>query len=149
MLRELKIQEYKPVRCDLKTNSAVVTGMGVVLDLANGKVKFPTAASDDNVYVVDKERVLPATDARVNVADSDPAFNEYAAGELVKVKHYNRGERFATDQYDAGSYTVGTTYMVVGTDGKWEAKSSGTSKYLYGGEVKLANKTFIVIDVVA
>lgn len=149
MLRELKIQEMKPVRCDLKATTALVTGMGVVLDLANGKVKVPASASEDNIYVVDKERDLPITDARLNVADSDPAYNEYAADEFVKVKHYLRGERFATDQYDAGTYNVGTTYLVVGTDGKWEAKSSGTSKYVFAGKVKFSGKEFIIVDVVA
>lgn len=153
MLRELKVQEFKPVRCDLKADSNLKTGMGVVLDLANSEVAFPSSASYKNIYVVDKERNSVVLDNRIQRSDYYTEYNEWAAGEVVKVKHYNRGERFAVDQYDTGTYTAGTTYLTVGTDGKWEAYSAGsgdpaTTPYLCGGTMNDNGHTLLIIDVV-
>lgn len=116
-------------------DSTMKTGMGVVLNVASGEAEFASAASDANIYVVDKERDLAGVEIADGYEPSDYAsyFNDVKAGELIKLRKFRAGEMFAVDQYDTAEYTKGSTYLKAGTDGKWEAVASGTSKYLFDG----------------
>lgn len=118
-------------------DTALKTGMGVVLNVASGEAELPASATSSNVYVVDKERSLEGVEIADGYEPSDYAsyFNEIASGEFVKLRKFSAGEMFATDQYDTAEYTSGSSYMNVGTDGKFEAVASGTSKLLFAGYV--------------
>lgn len=115
--------------------STMKTGMGVVLNVASGEAEFASAASDANIYVVDKERSL----AGVETLSDEPNdyadfFNEVKAGEFVKLRKFSAGEMFAVDQYKSTStFTAGSSFVKVGTDGIWDVIVSDTSKYLFAG----------------
>lgn len=146
MLRELQIQELKPIPAQYKAAAAMVTGMGVVIDEANGEVEFPGSATAANIFVVDKEREAKGiNNAIANLSDYFTDFVNIASGEFVKLHCYDIGESFATDQYAAD--LASATYAYVGTDGKW-AKSTNATKYLVCGEYNDAGHTLYKIRVI-
>ena len=151
MVRELMVFDTgKPVRSDYTATTAMVTGMGVVDDDANGKVKFPTAATADGLYLVERERIASGIYASVtNMDDYDEHYTKIAAGEFVEKIPMVAGEVYAVDQYastivktDAGKY------LAVDTDGKWAlAASTVASRYVMVGLVTEGTHTLLKFKV--
>ncbi|MCK9160975.1 MAG: hypothetical protein M0P00_10940 [Bacteroidaceae bacterium] len=130
MLRDYITISNKPVLVTYKADAACKTGMGVVLDDTNGEFAFPTAATADEIYFVDKERIPTGTNAAISEhSDYDSEFIDVKVGELAKLVKYLPGEEFLTDQI-AASQTNGTV-LVVGTDGKLTAATSTTTSRYY------------------
>nr|DAQ86962.1 MAG TPA: capsid stabilizing protein [Caudoviricetes sp.] len=126
MLRDIIAHEQKAVPAYYKAAAALKTGMGVVVDVTDGTVELPSAETADNIYLVDKERVpVGEMAARTQFSDYEAAFNTVASGEIVKLRHYDAGEEFATDAF-TGSIAKGD-YVTVGADGKWKKATGSTS----------------------
>lgn len=130
MLRDILINEQKAVPTYFKANAAMKTGMGVVLNVSTGVCAFPTAEAADNIYVVDKERYATgANAARTNFSDYEDEFHAVAKDDVVKLRHYDAGEEFATDAF-TGTIAKGDA-VAVGTDGKWKkAATTVESRYI-------------------
>lgn len=130
MLRDILINEQKAVPTYFKANAAMKTGMGVVLNVSTGVCAFPTAEAADNIYVVDKERYATgANAARTNFSDYEDEFHAVANDDVVKLRHYDAGEEFATDAF-TGTIAKGDA-VAVGTDGKWKkAATTVASRYI-------------------
>lgn len=145
MLRELQVQEFRPIPAQYKAAEDMVVGMGVVID--GDEVKFPTDATATNVFVVDKER--EATGANAGLTQFSDYFADFMTikeGEFVKLHAYAVPDRFAVDQVDDG-VDEETTYLAVGTDGKW-AESATATKFAYRGEYNDAGHKLALIEVV-
>jgi len=150
MLRNLQIKPNKPVVTTYKAEAQMVTGMGVVKDYANNTVKFPTAETADNIYIVDKEKYATGMYAgnEGNMSDYDTQFTTIAENELVKLHEPESGERRATDQYVSTGLTAGAA-MSVGTDGKWKkATAALKSRYIYAGTHTSDGHTLAIIEIV-
>lgn len=144
MLRELQVQFGKNIPATYKAATAMVTGMGVVID--GDEVKFPAEATAKDIFVVDKERIANGANVGyVQVSDYFADFVNIGADELVKIHAYHAPERFATDQF-ANGVDEESTYLAVGTDGKW-AESESATKYMYDGEYSDAGHKLIVVRV--
>lgn len=130
MLRDILINEQKAVPTYFKANAAMKTGMGVVLNVSTGVCAFPTAEVADNIYIADKERYATgANAARTNFSDYEEEFHAVANGDVVKLRHYDAGEEFATDAF-TGTIAKGDA-VAVGTDGKWKkAATTVASRYI-------------------
>lgn len=131
MLRDIYYGEHKPVPAVYKANTAMTTGVAVVVDETTGKFDYPSSATGENLYFVDKERV--ATDYKsglANLSDYDTEFTSVAVGEFAKLKNYTFGDVFATDI--AGTPTAGSVVLFSST-GVANATSTATSVYEYIG----------------
>lgn len=136
MLREFKAGIGKVVHADYKAKVAMKTGMAVVIDEATKEAKFPTAATADGLYFVDKERVATGYNtARGDMSDYDDNFVTVAAGEFVKLKSFREDAVLGVDSKGATAPTAGKVVMA-GTDGKLvDATADVASRYLYLGDV--------------
>ena len=145
MLRRLQVTEMKPVPTHYTAAAAMKTGMAVVLDIANGEAEFAGSATDENLYVVDKERIADGCKAGMNLSDWDAAYVDVASGDKVKLHNMYPGERFATDQVaQASDMTVGT-YVRADTSGKWAKHTSATKYVVCGAPIVEASGTLYPI----
>ena len=148
MLRELQVQELKPIRARYKAAVDMVVGMGVVVDTAAGTVKLPTAATAYNVFVVDKEREAKGmNNIRKDFSDRFTDFIHIKAGEFVKLHNYDLGDEFATDQTASIPTLAAATYAKVGTDGTWSASTEPT-KFHVVGTYNDAGNPMVAIEIV-
>ena len=127
MLRDNFVTLNKPIPATYKAAADMQTGMAVVIDDANKQVKFPTTATADNLYFVNKERIAQTAGSQAYKSDYDPLYINIAEGEFVKIEKYLPGEEFFTDA--KGTATVGKT-VAAGTDGKL-VDATAASRYLY------------------
>ena len=147
MLRELQTETGKVYDATNKAAVAMVVGMGVVKDYANGKVKFPAAVTDAGIYFVTKEKRAEGIYAGLGeFSDYDDMFMKIKADEFVKLVPTKGSERYATDQVTATGLAKGT-YLALGTDGKF-AKSTDPTKIVYGGTKVIDTHTLHVIEFV-
>ena len=86
MLRDNFVILNKPIPATYKAATAMKTGMGVVIDDANKQVKFPTGATTENVYFVNKERIAQTAGTQANLSDYDDLYTKIAAGEFVMIE---------------------------------------------------------------
>ena len=148
MLRELQVQELRPIKAQFKAASDMVVGMGVVIDRSNGTVKKPTAATSVNIYVVDKERDAKGkNNVKKYFSDRFTDFVNISEGENVKIHTYDVGDVFATDQTANINTLAAASYAKVGTDGKW-AVSSDPTKYKVVGIYNDAGNPMVEIEIV-
>lgn len=148
MLRELQVQELKPIRARYKAAVDMVVGMGVVIDNASGTVKLPTEATALNICVVDKEREAQGkNNATNNFSDRFTDFIHIKAGEFVKLHRYDLGDEFATDQTESIAALASAEYAKVGTDGRWTASEEAT-KYKVVGAYSDAGNPMVAIEIV-
>ena len=146
MLRDNKTIISKPVAADYTASAKVACGMGVVLNTTNKTFAPPSAAGDTNIFLVFKERIPTGMyTALSDFSDYDDIFMTVNVGEYAKLKKYLPGEEFMTDQYAEG-VTAGK-YVNVGTDGKFAALASGTSRYLCIGIVNDNDHKLALIQV--
>ena len=104
---------------------AMKVGMGVV-KVAGKKVEFPAAATASDVFFVTKEVCPTGIDMlKGNISDYD--FEDVANGTPVVLVKPVIGEIYWTDQTD--TVAVGD-YLVVGTDGLFEAASATATSNL-------------------
>ena len=134
MFRRLQVTEMKPVPTHYTAAAAMITGMAVVLDIANEEAELPAAATGDNLWVVDKERIADGCKAGMQLSDWDAAYVNVAQGDKVKLHNYYPGERFATDQVGVASDMTAGTYVQGNTSGKWAKVTSGTASYVVCGD---------------
>lgn len=130
MLRDIIAHEQKAVPAYYKAAAELNTGMGVVINISDGTVDFPSAEAASDIYLVDKERI-PVGDmaARTQFSDYEEEFNKIAEGDFVKLRHYDAGEEFATDAF-TGAIAAGDL-VSVNTEGKWvKAATSVSSRYV-------------------
>lgn len=145
MFRRLQVVEMKPVPTHYTAAADFVTGMAVVLDIANEEAEFAAAATDDNLYVVDKERIADGCKAGMQLSDWDSAYVNVAEGEKVKLHNMYPGERFATDQVAVPSDMTVGTYVEAGTAGKWVKNANATKYIVCGDPIVEANGTLYPI----
>jgi hypothetical protein len=138
MLRRLQNITGKNIDAQLPAGAAMVKGMIVQKDLANGKAILPT--TQVGLYFVDVD-VQPTglMSYEGDISDYDDRLNKIAKDSFVQLEKGISGERFATDQFIATGLTVGD-YMGAHTtvdenQGKLEKLASGTSNLIYGGYV--------------
>lgn len=136
MLRSIIEHGGKSAVAYMKTAADMKTGMGVVI--TDGELAFPAAETAEDVYVLQKARILSGVDAaRTEVSDYLESFNTFAEGDLAVGENFDFGEQFATDQYDAESVKdeAAGKRLSVGTDGKWKVATETTvpSKYVLVG----------------
>lgn len=134
MLRSIFEHSGKSAKANVKAEAALATGMGVVID--GTTAKLPSAETAEDIYVVNKARILSGIDAgRVEASDYLDSFNKVAAGEFLVAENFDFGEEFATDQYKAADMVSANKgkRVSVGTDGKWivATKSTVSSKYVF------------------
>ena len=135
MLRELRSNCAEAPDATYAAAVELHTGMGVIKDRATGTLKLPTAATDSGIFVVQKMPIPTGVNtAYENLSDYTDEFNTVAEGERCVAYKYLVDDVFATDQYATALSTPG--YVKVGTDGKWAAVSSGTSKFYFTGLIK-------------
>ena len=147
MLRDNFVTLNKPIPATYKAAAAMKTGMGVVIDDANKQVKFPTGATSENVYFVNKERIAQTAGSQANLSDYDDLYTTIASGEFVKIEKYLPGEEFLTDAKGTTA-TVGKV-LAVGTDGLLADATATTVKsaLLYVADVKDNGHTLMKIRV--
>lgn len=150
MLRELQTIISTPANTMFSAGADLVTGMGVVKNESAKTVGVPSAETATGIYVVDKERVAQGVYSSVtDLPDSHDQFVKIKTGEMVKIKAYLAGERFATDQFVSTGLTV-DNYVSVGTAGKWiKATSTVPSNFVYKGTVTDNGATLAIVEVVA
>ncbi len=150
MLREFRVNCADAPAADFKAEVELKTGMGVVKDYAKKTLKLPTAATDKNIFVVQKVPVPEGVEAsRVNFSDYEDAFNTVAAGEGAVAYSYRPDSAFGTDQFDASTVKTENAgkCVNVGTDGKWVVSSTDT-KYIFTGMYNDAGHVLARIEVV-
>lgn len=148
MLRELQVHEQKAVNAQYKAAKAMVTGMGVVLNHADGTVKFADADTVDGFYFVNKERVPTGVDAaRTEISDYDEIYVNVAANEFVKLQAPVVGERYGTDQYVEATLEAGKP-VALGTDGKFKIAGEA-SRYVCAGFQMDGSHKLLIISVEA
>ncbi|MEG0898437.1 MAG: hypothetical protein RSF40_01845 [Oscillospiraceae bacterium] len=123
------------------------TGMGVIKDRATKEVKFPAAATADDIYIVNKARIPTGINcARTDMSDYDDNFVKVASGEFVKLETYTNPESFGTDA--KGATATKGKVLAVGVDGLWaDAATTVASKYLYADDYVDNGHTLMKIDV--
>lgn len=129
MFRYLQNVTNEPANAMCTASAAMVQGMGVVKE-TDTTVKFPTAATANDIYVVTRGRFH--TGEPVSIPDYDPRNENIAEGEYVVLIKPRIGERFFTDQVGE---VADKDYVQVGTDGKFEKVTAGNSNL----QVKNAN----------
>lgn len=140
MLKDSAVQSGIPARSDFKITVNAKTGQGVVIsNYAAKTVDFPSAATDDDIYLVDKERIPTGINtAYTQYPDSFDEFNTVVNGDFVKLRKYPAGSEFNTTEVanvNAMANAVGK-YMLVDTNGNWDfTANSGAdaSKYTFTG----------------
>lgn len=154
MLRDLLINGAKAPNAMYKAKVAMKTGMAVVKsDTTDSKYAvLPTAATAENVYFVQKERVPKGINCmKAEMSDYDEDFMNVEANEFITLEKYAPGERFAIDQYTTTDFTAETaidTPVVFGTDGKAaKAETGKTSIYLFKGFHEDNGHVLAVIEV--
>ncbi len=149
MLRDLQIKLNKPVYTMYKAAADMKTGMGVVIDYVNKTVKFPTAETAENIFIVDKERIPTGVNAsRGDMSDYEEEFVTVKAGDFVKIPMPEGGERRATDQFAPTGLTEGVA-MAVNTNGKWVKAGSGVkSNFVFAGFFNDNGHELAIIDVI-
>ena len=88
----------------------------------------------------------------MDTSDYDEDFVKIAKGEFLGLERYTDGEKFATDQYKAEDFSgevADGTPVSVGTDGKWQKLTTGSSKYVYKKPIKDNGHDLIMIRVEA
>jgi hypothetical protein len=150
MLRELQTVIGKNVAANYKAATAMVTGMGVVKDTANGKFAFASTPTATNVFFLNKERVPTGINtAKTDMSDYDTNFTALVENEFGKLVTPVVGEVYGTDQYVSAGLSVDNALMV-GTDGKWKkATAQMTSRFQYKGTVVDNGRTLAKIEVLA
>lgn len=148
MLRELQTVLNKNTPSNFKASVNMITGMGVMKDLTNNTLIFPTADTGVNIFLVNKERIPTGINtARFEMSDYDPNFVNITANEFVKVINPLNGERYGTDQFTGTVPTPGD-YIVVDTNGKWKAAGTGASSiFVFAGTYVDVNATLWIIEV--
>lgn len=136
MLREFKAGNGNVVHADYKAKTAMKTGMVVIVDEETKEAKFPTAATADGLYFVDKERIPTGYNtARGDMSDYDENFINVAAGEFVKLRSFREDAVIGVDCKGDTAPTAGKVVMA-NTDGKLvNATAAVASRYLYLGDV--------------
>lgn len=104
---------------DMKKGMLVVKG-------TDGKVSFPSTATDKNVFFVGKELIATGVDGDRDLPDYSEVFENIAEGEGVVAEKPVAGEVYFTDQV-TGTFTKGG-YAIVGTDGLL-ASTTAASKF--------------------
>ena len=137
MLRIIRDHDQKSADATYTANAACVTGMAVVKDTANKLAKFPSAATAENLFFVQKERYASGVNAAyTNLSDYDTAFTNVASGEFVVLYSFDYDEVFATDAFTGSTLVdadIGKT-LVANTSGLLTpATSTATSKYYFEG----------------
>ena len=152
MIRDIRRNGAQPKDTMHKAGVALVTGMGVVIKDA-ATVELPKAETVANIYVATKERIPTGINAaRVDMSDYDEDFVNIAEGEFLGLERYTNGEKFATDQYKEADFSgevADGTPVSVGTDGKWQKLTTGSSKYVYEKPFKDNGHDLIIIRVEA
>ena len=150
MIRELQVNVAKNIPATYTAKADMITGMGVTIDEKAGQVAFPTAATGANVFLVERERELTGLKASLtDLDDYDTDFVTAKAGTFVTLRTPYAGERYAVDQFDTGAEeedNIGKP-IVVGTDGKWELATSGSSRFVSGGSYQDGTHTLLIIQV--
>lgn len=132
MIRDMLRNGSQPKDTMHKAKTALVTGMGVVIE-STTVAGLPSADTVDNIFVATKERIPSGLNtARKDMSDYDEDFVNIAKDEFFGLERYTDGEKFATDQYKASDFASASFGMplAVGTDGKWK-KSTKASKYTF------------------
>lgn len=136
MIRELGTNYGKNIPAQYTAAVAMTTGMGVQVDAANNTVILPAAATADNIYFLEKERVAEGIYAGVaNLGDYFEQFVNVKAGEHVKIIPALAGELYAVDQFASAVVADDKgKRLAVGTDGKWAvAGSTVASRFEFEG----------------
>ena len=102
---------------DMKKGMLVVKG-------TDGKVNFPSTATDKNVFFAGKELIATGIDGDRDLPDYSEVFENIAEGESVVAEQPVSGEVYFTDQ-SKGTFTVGG-YAIVGTDGFLTSTTAAT-----------------------
>lgn len=149
MIRELQVNVAKNVPSTCKAEVEMKTGMGAAYDIATDSVDFPAAAEGVEVFILEKERIPTGRNAGiVNLSDYTDEFVTIAAEELCQRIPMYAGERYGTDQYAAVKPAIGDK-LAVGTDGKWVTATTGTSRFICGGDYDDAGHPLIIVEVLA
>ena len=152
MIRDIRRNGAQPKDTMHKAGVALVTGMGVVIKDAT-TVVLPSAETVANIYVATKERIPTGINAaRVDMSDYDEDFVNIAKDEFLGLERYTDGEKFATDQFKAEDFSAEVkdgTPLSVGSDGKWQKLTTGSSKYVYEKPFKDNGHDLIMIRVEA
>lgn len=151
MLRRLQSVSGKNIDSQMKANEAMVTGMLVQKDVANGKAILPATQID--LFLVDRDVQPTGLMAyEGEISDYDTRLTAIALGDYVKLEKPVIGERFATDQFVATSLVVnGYAEVSVASDatkGKLIYKSSA-SEFRYLGTVTEGTHTLAMFEVLA
>lgn len=102
---------------DMKKGMLVVKG-------TDGKVSFPSTATDKNVFFAGKELIATGIDGDRDLPDYSEVFENIVEGEGVVTEQPVSGEVYFTDQ-TTGTFTVGG-YAIVGTDGLLASTTAAT-----------------------
>ena len=129
MIRELMVNVAKNIPAIYTAKTAMVTGMGVQIDLSKKQLILPAEETAENIYFVEKERVPEGIYAGVaNLSDYFEQFVKVKEGEFAKAIPNYEGEMYGTDQYDDSVVQSAVDkYLAVGTDGKWKVASASIS----------------------
>jgi len=126
MLRDLIVNNSVAV-ATYTADVAMVRGMGV--QKSGTEAVLPTAATGEGIFFVTKEQIPTGIDTvRGEISDYDDVFEKIAVDEPVVLIKHGIGEVRATDQV-TGTPADGT-YLVVGTDGKLKAATTGQVAYV-------------------
>lgn len=124
MFRFMQNYVNKPAPAMYAAGSDMKQGMGVVID--GDEVKFPTAATAENIFIATRERIAEGAELVYgDMPDYSDIFENIKSGSLVVAVRPTDPERFFTDQF-TGTLAEGDM-LVVGTDGKFAKAESGAS----------------------
>lgn len=96
----------------------------LVVKSTDGKVNFPSAATDKNVFFVGKELIATGIDGDRDLPDYNDVFENISEGEFVTSEKPVAGEVYFTDQ-TKGTFTQGG-YATVGTEGLLVSSTEAT-----------------------
>lgn len=134
MLRDIYYGLNKPVLAVYKANKAMKTGVAVVVNETAGTFDYPSSATGENLYFVDKENVATGYKSGLaNLSDYDDEYTNVKQNEFAKLKAYSYGDVFATDATMTGTVTAGSVVLFDDTGKFAAATSTATSVYEYVG----------------
>lgn len=86
------------------------------------------------------------------MSDYDDDFTSVKIGEFVGLEIYTDGEKFGTDQFkiaDFGDEVAPGFALSVGTDGKWQKATKGSSRFVFAGTMNDNGHKLVLVEVVA
>lgn len=144
MYRVLQGKNGKVADATFVAGAEMKRGMLVVKG-TDGKVKFPAAATDKNVFFATKEFIATGVDGDRDLPDYSEVFEKIAVGEGVVAEHPEAGERYFTDQVK-GAFKVGE-YAIVGTEGLLTPTTAATRFLVTDTQANDAGHAGIAISV--